>query len=225
MQSVDRFTKDLIVLPKLTRLDGPTRFYEVPTGEHYPSVTSVIGAMSDKSALEEWRVRVGQEEAEKITAVAGSRGSTIHGLCEQYVLGEPISRADVMPFNLIMFDQIKHVLDLHANNIRCLEGMLYSHTLRVAGAVDLVADWKGKPAIIDYKTSIKDKQRDWIQGYFLQASMYAFMFWEMTGILCNDIVVLIAIEQSPFAQVFEDKATKWLPSVKTLCSEYHKKYT
>lgn len=217
------FDHDLIELPSLTRIDGDVRYYQLPTGERYPSVTSMIGAMSDKSALDDWRERIGHEAADKITKTAGVRGTAVHDLCEKFVLNQPIDYKRVMPFNLMMFKQIKDKLERHVTNIRISEGMLYSHKLKVAGSVDLVASWNGKPAIIDFKTSIKDKQLSWITDYKLQVSMYSFMLYEMTGIFCNDIVILMCVEQSLEAQVFEDKATNWLSNILALSDAYFKK--
>ena len=58
---------NLLELPKLVRIDGEKRHYQTPTGEKYPSVTTVISAMSDKSALIAWRKRVGEEEANRVS--------------------------------------------------------------------------------------------------------------------------------------------------------------
>src|SRR5690606_23983715 len=107
----------------------------------------------------------------------------------------------VMPFNLVMYKQIEKVLKRKVNNIRCSEGRLYSNKLKVAGSVDLIADYEGKPAVIDFKTSAKNKKKEWIEAYFLQVSMYSFMFWEMTGIFINDIVIIIAVEQELEPQI------------------------
>ena len=39
-----------------------------------------------------------------------------------------------------------------------------------AGTTDCVGVWKGKPAIIDFKTTRKPKKREWIDDYFLQGA-------------------------------------------------------
>ena len=217
------FDHNFITLTPLKRIDGEVRYYELPTGERYPSVTSVIGAMSDHSVLDVWRDRIGHDEANKITKMAGRRGSSVHEMCEKFVLNQDIDFKQEMPFNVVMFKQIQKVLEQNVNNIRCSEGMLYSDLLKVAGSVDLVADWQGKVAIIDFKTSIRDKKKEWITSYFWQTCLYAYMLWERTGILCSKIVVVICVEQSLNAQVFVEDTVKWLPAVKFLCEEYHKR--
>lgn len=215
------FEHDLIELPKLTRIDGPTRFYELPTGERFPSVTSVLGAMGDKSGLDTWREMIGEEEAARTTARAGRRGTAVHDSLEKYVLNQPVNEMKIMPSNKVLYRQIKDELDKNLSLVRLSEGMLFSRKLKVAGSVDLVGHWKGKPAIIDFKTSYRDKKREHIQSYFMQATMYSYMLWEMTGILCPDIAIIIGVEDGREAQVFEDKAKVWLPSVFELCNEYH----
>lgn len=216
------FRHDLIELPSLKRIDGEVRYYELPTGERYPSATSVISAMSDDSFLDAWRARIGYENAERITKTSSVRGSAVHDMCERFVLNRVIDYNTEMPFNVMMFKQLREQLITNVNDIRISEGMLYSHKLKVAGSVDLVASWKGKPAIIDFKTSIKDKKRSWIDGYFIQVTMYAMMLYEMTGIFCNDIVILMCVEQSNRPQVFVDKAVNWMTNVVNLCKQYHK---
>ena len=77
--------------------------------------------------------------------------------------------------------------------IRATECTLFSHHLKIAGTCDLIADYDGRLSIIDYKTSTKRKRKDWIEGYFLQCSLYAYMLWEMTGIAVKDIVIVIGV--------------------------------
>ena len=73
-------------LKRNTLPDG-TRTYKTPTGKSYPSVTTVTGLLG-KAAIIEWRKRVGEEEATKISTRAATRGTKIHTLCENYLLGK-----------------------------------------------------------------------------------------------------------------------------------------
>ena len=107
-----------------------------------------------------------------------------------------------MPANFDMFKALRGCLDENVDNIRSVEGFLYSNYLRVAGQVDLIAEYKGKLSIIDFKTSKKKKPESWIQGYFLQAAAYAFMFEERTNIRVPQLVVMIGVDGEPEPQVF-----------------------
>lgn len=217
------FQLDLIEFAHLNRIDGETaRLYETPTGERYPSVTTVLGKMSDKTALNEWRKRVGDEEANKVSARASSRGTSIHNMCEKYVLGEDVDMS--MPHNMMIFKQIKSVLDQRVDMIRATECTLFSHHLKIAGTCDLIADYDGRLSIIDYKTSTKRKRKDWIEGYFLQASLYAYMLWEMTGIGVKDIVIIIGIDDELEPQVFVERPSNYIEKAADLVRSYHKLY-
>ena len=214
------FRNDIIELKPLTRIDGDIRLYETPEGNRYPSVTTVLDHFKDKSGLREWRNRVGHEEADKIGKVAATRGTNIHSLCESLVLNREIDYDKIMPVNLVLFKQIKSILDANVNNIRISEGRLYSDKLKIAGTVDLLAEYRNKLAVIDFKTSIRDKQKEWIEDYFLQAALYAYMIWERTGVMATDIVIIIAVESSPEAQVFEEKVVNYIDKARHLCKEY-----
>lgn len=202
------FKIDLVQLEKLSRktVDGK-RLYETPDGLQYPSVTTVTSQLG-KEKIVEWRARVGEEAATKISTQASRRGTAVHKLCEDYVLGNlndvsgDLSEEKIMPSNKQVFNSIKTVLDDHVDNIRAVEGFLYSNFLRTAGQVDLVAEFDGKLAIIDFKTSRKLKKEQWIENYFIQESAYAFMFEERTGLQVPLLVTIIGVDDEVNPQVF-----------------------
>lgn len=200
------------------------RHYITPDGKKYPSVTTVLSEMSDKTGLLEWRKRVGEEEANRVTTKATKRGTKIHAMCEDYIQCEStVDPAEIMPIDTMMFKQIKAVLDSKVNNIRAVECPLYSNHLKVAGRCDLVAEYDGSLAIIDYKTSKTYKREDWIQNYFKQAALYSYMLWEMTGEKAKDIVIIIAIEDSNGAQVIRKKAQDYVLEATKMVADYHAK--
>ncbi len=218
------FNLDLIELPSIVRIDGAHRHYETPTGEKYPSVTTVLSNTTDKTALVNWQNRIGHDEAKRVAGRASSRGNNVHRLCEDFVLNRPIDLTNEMPLSAHMFRQLQRFLTANVNDIRASEGALYSHKLKVAGSCDLIANYQGKPAIIDFKTSNRNKRKEWIENYFLQASMYSFMFWEMTGIMHPTIVIAISVEEEDEAQIFVEKASNYIDKAKKLCETYHKKF-
>jgi genome maintenance exonuclease 1 len=217
------FEFDFLQFETLERVDGETaRLYETPTGERYPSVTTVLGAMSDKTHLNQWRSRVGDVEANMVSARAASRGTSVHNMCENYVLGNDIGNN--MPHNVLIFNQIKKILDEKVDLIRATECTLYSHHLKIAGTCDLIANYDGRLAIIDYKTSLRRKRKDWIEGYFLQTSLYSYMLWEMTGIGVKDIVIIIGVDDELDAQVFVERPSNYIEKAADLVKSYHKLY-
>lgn len=218
------FKLNLVDLPAIERIDGGVvRLYKTPEGNLYPSVTSVLGTMGDKSALDEWISRVGIEEADRKTKRSGVRGTNVHLLCEKFILNQEINYKKEMPINVLMFNQLKSELANNVDNIYSSEGMLYSDKLRVAGTMDLAAEWQSKKSIIDFKTSDKNKDLSWIDGYFIQTSLYSYMFWERTGIMCPQLVVMIAMESEYKAQIFIQDVNDWIDKAFDICRLYHEK--
>ena len=205
----------------LTETINGKRHYVTKEGYKYPSVTTVLDAFKDKSGLIEWRKRVGDAEANKISGRATRRGTAMHNMCEKYVLNESFDLSSEMPMNVYMFNQMKTALDARVNNVHCVESALVSHKLKVAGRVDLIAEWDGKLAVIDYKTSGKKKPKEWINDYFEQASLYAYMYWEMTGIMIKKIVIMIAVEEETEPQIFIESPGNYIQGVSDNIKKYH----
>jgi genome maintenance exonuclease 1 len=194
------------------------RHYVTPNGT-YPSVTTVLSKMLDKSGLDAWRKRVGEEQADNISRLAAARGTNVHNMCESYVRGEDVDLS--MPFNVTMFNQIKKVLDEHVDDIVGCELTLVSDELKIAGSCDLIALYDGKLSIIDYKTSSKNKMKQWIESYFLQTVLYSYMLWEMTGMMAKQCVIIIAVDEEPVPQVFIIKPREYIGKAAALCRAYH----
>lgn len=174
-------------------IDGK-RYYVLPTGEKFRSVTTVLGDKLDKTALLEWKKKVGEEQAQKISTQAARRGTAVHTLCEKYVLNESEYLKDALPSNIDSFNGIRSLLDKHVDNILGVELPLHSIALKTAGRCDLIAEFDGVPSIIDFKTSRKTKKEEWIESYFLQTTVYSMMFEWMYKIKIPQIAILIAVD-------------------------------
>jgi len=199
-----------------TTKDG-VRVYKTPSGKSYPSVTTVTGLLKRK-AIQEWRERVGAEEANKISGRASSRGTRIHSLCEDYLSNK---QTNANYFDVEMWQTIKPHLD-RINNIHALESKLYSDHLEVAGTVDCIAEYDGKLSVIDFKTSSRVKESKDIHDYYMQCSAYAVAFEELTKIPVSDIVIIMGVDESNEAIVFKEKRDNWIDEFKKLREEYRK---
>ena len=201
--------------PKLERStsDG-VRVYKTPSGRAYPSVTTVTGLLK-KQFIQEWRQRVGEEEANKISSKASRRGTRIHSLCEDYLSNKPIT-PDYHDHE--MWKAIQPHLD-RINNIHALEDKLYSDYLEVAGTVDCIGEYDGKLSVIDFKTSSRLKSKDDIHDYFMQCSAYAVAFEELTKVPVSQILIIMAVEdEQPL--VFFEKRDNWISNFKDLREQY-----
>ncbi len=160
---------------------GP-RLYATPDGHRVPSVTTILSQTGDKTALIEWRKRVGDEEANRISRESTGLGTLVHKHVENYILGEARPQGN----NLIqilareMADQIIDRGLSHVTEVWGMEASLYYPGL-YAGTTDLVGEYEGEPAIMDHKTATKMKKREWVQDYFVQTCAYALAHNELYG--------------------------------------------
>lgn len=168
------------------------RFYQTPDGKTYPSVTTIT-SLHGKEGILEWRKRVGEQEANKISTQASGRGTRVHKICEDYLNNELVMNKH-LPTSIALFKSIQPIIDEHIGKVYGIECPLYSHHLRVAGRTDCVAEFDGKLAIVDWKSASKPKKEHWIQNYFMQCAAYAVMFEERTGMPVPRIAVIVAVE-------------------------------
>lgn len=206
-------------LPKLERstVDG-VRLYKTPSGRAYPSVTTVTSLLN-KDSIKEWRAKVGEEEANKITANASRRGTRIHGICEDYLNNESYT---VGFEDKQLWKDIKPFVD-RIDNIHALESPLFSDHLEVAGTVDCIAEYENELAVIDFKTSAKKKEKDWIKNYFMQCSAYAVAFEELTKIPVPNIIIIMGVDHEG-AFIFKESRDQWIDEFKKLREKYKVEY-
>lgn len=181
-------------------IDGK-RHYVLENGEKFKSVTTVLSEKLDKTGLFEWRKRVGEEEANRISTQAARRGTAIHKIAEKYILNEDNIYHKQMPVNIDLFKTVKEVIDLNVDNLLGVELPLFSRALKAAGRADLIAYYNGIPSVIDFKTSRKLKKEEWIESYFLQSTIYSMMFESLYKIKIPQIVIMIAVDDEK-PQVF-----------------------
>lgn len=196
------------------------RYYESPDGKRLPSVTTFLSHFK-KDSIIKWRKRVGEEEANKISAKATRRGTKFHSLMEAYLGNQDPSTfltEDLMPDMKHHFNLMKPKLD-RIDNIHYIEAMLYSETIGLAGQVDCIAEFDGIPSIIDFKTANKIKKEEWIEDYFLQTTAYSLMYEDMTGVQAKQIVILISVDHE-LPQVFVKDRRDYVPLLAERLKEF-----
>ena len=203
-KKIERFNYVNLNLPQLERetIDG-VRYYKVPNEDQLIKLVSITSVTSHKNRqfFADWRKKVGEEQANKITKQATSRGTDMHTLAEMYLKNEEFN-SEVLPISQMLFGIAKPYLN-KINNIHALENSLYSKVLGIAGTVDCIAEYNGELAVIDFKTSKKPKPRDWIEHYFVQCAAYACMLYEMTGIMVKKFVIIMACENGE-CEIYEE---------------------
>ena len=189
-------------------IDG-VRYYKIPDEDELVKMVSITSVTShfNKEIFINWRKKVGNEEADKITKAATARGTDMHTLTEHYLKNEDLP--EVRPISDFLFKIAKGKLN-KIDNIYALEGPLYSKELGIAGTVDCIAEYDGELAIIDFKTSKKPKPRDWIEHYFVQCMAYGCMLYEMTGISIKKLVIIMACENGECVIYEERDKSKYI---------------
>ena len=170
------------------------RRYIDPSGIEYPSVTTILKILSEDS-IRKWRKRVGEEEANRVSSRASSRGTQVHSIVEDYLNNE-----DTRDY----FPHVKQSLqNLRQYLINLSEGSLVSKLLFLVailvcmlGRCDCIAEFDGVPSIVDFKTSRRVKKKEHISNYFAQASAYAIMFEERTGLAIPNTVIVMDVDES-----------------------------
>ena len=198
------------------------RFYETPTGEKYPSITTVLGKQPGKQkGLQEWRERVGVAQAQIISGKAARRGSVFHNIVENYLQDEDISDFKQQNFMAwCMFGEMKSHLDEKINEVVLQEQTMFSSKFKVAGRCDLIGVYKDKLSVVDFKTTTTTKKEEWIGDYFIQCAAYASMYEEHTGESVEDIVIMMVAEDGE-VQLFEKKTADYLPQLEILMDDFY----
>jgi ATP-dependent exoDNAse (exonuclease V) beta subunit len=172
--------------PSSTRqtLDGK-RVYNI-NGEDLPSVTTILQATETeekKKILEQWKQRVGAENADRIRDQAANRGSVLHRIVENYI-------TDTKHLDLTDLGQEAHkmaniliqsAIDERLSEVWGVEPYLAYQGL-FAGQTDLIGIHDGKITVCDHKNSNKPKKKEWLHdSYRIQLAAYALAFEDMFG--------------------------------------------
>lgn len=193
------------------------RKYLLPDGSKVPSITTVLSYFK-KDIIQEWRNRVGEVEANRISKQASNRGTNVHTLCEKYLNNETNYARGAFPDALEMFSTMKTELN-RINNIHYQECGLYSTALGVAGRVDCIGEFDGVLSVIDFKTSRKIKTSDMIEDYYMQECFYALAYEELIGEPIHQLVTIMAVEnEKPL--VFIQPTEKWITPLVDCVTEY-----
>lgn len=206
---------------KLERMDTSSgRVYVLPNSVHVPSVTTILDRTKDKAALEAWAQRIGQEEALRQKEEAAYIGTHMHATLEAIVLGEPIvfgkdwkaMKGHEMALRLAN-KYFGAISEIHGSEVSVHLGDRY------AGTTDLVAEYRGKLAIVDFKQSVKPKRHEFITDYFHQLAAYAIAHDDMYGTDIDFAAVLIAVQDGTTQEFtttgreFKEFKAQWMARV------------
>jgi genome maintenance exonuclease 1 len=214
-------------LPKSERIDTSSgRFYACPNQKgdifYYPSVTSILASdESKKHILQNWKDAVGDEYAAKVSRKSSARGTRVHSLVEDYLSNKEVICGIE---DIEIWTPMKKVLKENITEIHAIEAKLFSHHLKCAGTVDLIAVYKGKLTVIDIKTSSKLKYASDIPHYFQQCSAYAVMWEELTNMPVNRLQIIMGCDDSVNTLLYESKRDLHIKDFIKLRKDYAKNF-
>lgn len=185
------------------------RLYENPWGDPVPSVTTILDKTKPKEkreALNNWKQRVGEDEAQRIVTEAANTGTYMHAILEHWVKNETYAGEATVQSRLMADTVIKniqpHISEVWGSEVNLCYPGLY------AGTTDLVGMWKGKPTILDFKQTNKPKKREWIEDYFLQLTAYGLAHNEMFNTTITSGAIFMCSRECEF-QLFEITESEW----------------
>ena len=207
---------------ELHRRESPDgRRYVTLDGAAYPSVTTVLSILSEES-IAKWRAKVGEEEANKVSLRATTRGTAVHAIIEKYMNNEPDYAEGYLPHVVQSLNNIKPLLDKHVTKVYAQEVPLYSDYLQLAGTCDAVVEWDGIPTIVDWKTSRRPKKKANIGNYFMQLAAYAVMWEERTGMpIQNTRIVMDVDDFHPV--MYKETRDAWIDKMIETRDEYNRR--
>ena len=214
----ETYREQFVEIPRL--MEDNVRYYKTPAAA-YPSVTSVIGFINAHKFVE-WRKRVGEEEANRKSKHATTRGTKLHRVFEVYLQNGDYKSLEEykVPLIQMMFSAAKSAMDDRLNNIYQQETPMYSDRLCLAGTVDLICEVDGELAIVDFKTSAQEKPEEWLEDYFVQLSAYWAMFSEKTGVVPRKLVVFLVGENGDVQIVERKNIMDYLTTLKDYASKF-----
>ena len=214
-----KLIKDKFKYPDLQRVENELgRFYIDSRGQEVPSVTNVLSSTSDQSGIEEWKRRVGHEEAERILQESSSIGSNVHNALENYLQDKEWEIIDdgsyISKTSILILESFINNLVNDINEVWGLESGLILDGL-YAGTADCIGIYNGEESLIDFKTAKKVKPKEWIEDYFLQCSAYANAHNVMYGTNIKQTVVLMVDRNQEYKKFivnnreFDHYTSKW----------------
>lgn len=219
--------------PILERVDTDIgRFYKDSKLNLVPSVTTVLSNTSNKAdGIADWRMRVGDEEANRIIKQSTDIGTSVHLAIENYLNNkswddfgssyeEKISQKITKRF---ISDGLTKITEIWGLEVGLILDNLF------AGTADCVGTYSGIPSLIDFKTAKKIKKREWIEDYFLQGCAYANAHNVMFNSNIKQIVILMVDRDLIFKEFiiqeneFKHLTEKWKKRLILFDKKYNKR--
>ena len=231
---------------------GKGRYYIIDENIQLPSVTTILGEMTDKSGIERWKKRVGESKANEISKNSADRGTFMHELNEryQYLLVNEKTTNGILKktFEDVLADPEMSKIDPKNKEngknlfVKMFNAGLFDRVQELklqeeavwsargggyAGRLDKAAIIGGKLKIVDYKSSTKPKKEEWIENYKMQGAAYSVAYYDRYKEMPDGFEIWIANDVWDKPQVFEcnqQHIRHYFEKFHDLVKEYHAKF-
>lgn len=133
-------------------------YYQDKKGIRLPAVTTILKAtqpIKSVAALSNWRNKVGNAEATRITSTSRQRGKLLHQWVKDYLQGlSPVADSLIKPYCY----SVQSILE-KLSDVQLIETVVPNYFEGYAGKVDLVARYQDVPCIIELTTAEQPKQK------------------------------------------------------------------
>jgi CRISPR/Cas system-associated exonuclease Cas4 (RecB family) len=213
-------------LKRVTAKSGQ-RQYTGDDNNPVPSVTTILSATGDKTALINWRKRVGDAEATRISTESAGLGTKVHNALEKYILLEEYEIKGNNHISVMAKNMVTEMISKGLAKVDAIYGVEVGLIAKglYAGTSDAIGMYEGEEAIIDFKTSKKIKKREWIEDYFMQGCAYALAHNEMFGTKIKKVVILMVDRDGNFAEftIRDDEFTEYCNKWSDRLTDYYSK--
>ena len=170
--------------------DHGSRTYDFE-GKKLPSVTTVLSRTKDQSYLDQWKAKVGYEEAERIKNLSSKRGTSMHKFIENHISSTGYD--DLTEIGIQAKPMAHKIIDVGLTPITEYYGseVTLHYPGLYAGSTDLVCLYNGKETIVDFKQANKPKREEWIEDYYMQIAAYAMAHDAVHGSNIEQGVIMI----------------------------------
>lgn len=219
----------------IKNIDLPTgRVYDTPAGK-FPSVTTVLSATADKTIINKWIAKIGQEEADRILKAAAYRGTKLHEYLEEFLqtyetptlitarkfVSDSLLTTEP-EFIQVMVKNIMKILISYKYTSIAQEFAVWDTDLKLAGRCDNLGYINNKLTLIDFKTSRKQKELKFVRDYFLQATAYCKSHNQMFTEQITRFMIIIAVEDGT-TQVFTGNPTQYVSELRYRVRKFYDK--
>mgnify|MGYP003142388817 CR=1 FL=1 len=202
--------------------DHGARTYDI-NGTRLPSVTTILAKTKDQQYINEWKQKVGYEEAERIKNYSSRRGTAMHKFIEKHIQGvgyddlTPLGREARTMAHKIIEKGLAPVEEYFGSEITLYYPGLY------AGATDLICMHDGMETIVDFKQANQPKRREWIDDYYIQIAAYAMAHDYVHKSCIRQGVIMVCTPDSYYQEFkFQDaELRKWKHKFLKRLDEYH----